>query len=325
MIAEPLKRLPSIGTRTARDLLFGVPPDQLAEPYLTPEDATVIFGPGGTGKGVFTCHLINRLVRAGHVVLLVDFEGHEREWGSRLRGLGLSDEELDHVHYRAPFGPDWLADRGSLDEVADLLRVERYRLDATYLVVDSYSVATSSGDAMGGKQAAQEYFTALTRIGLPSLTIAHVAGAAEKWPARPFGSVFVHNLARETWAVEAIGDQAEDSDPDLIAFGPHTVELELRNRKANGRAKYPPQFVTFSFFPDGTIETSSTPPRQSFADLAAAVLAVTPNLNVKQIAAAIKEDTARIVSEQYLRLDLSRNPQRFVMDPTKRPHTWATK
>lgn len=325
MTVETLRRLPSIGTRTARDLLCGAPPDQLVEPFLTPEDATIIYGPGGVGKGVICCWLIKRLVEAAHVVLLVDFEGHEREWGSRLRGLGLADEQLERIHYRAPFGLDWEAERGSLDDVADLLRIERHRLDATYLVVDSYSVATSNGDAMGGKQAAQEYFTALTRIGLPSTTIAHVRGDGGRFPDKPFGSVHVHNMARETWAVEQLSDEDDDYDPDLIQFGPHVVSLELRNKKANGRAKSPPQFVTFSFFGDGTIEVATVAPRLSVADLAAGILTATPDLTAKEIAAAIKEDTGRVVTEQSLRVTLDRYPQRFVRDTAKRPHKWATR
>ena len=81
----------TIGTRTALDLLCGAPPDQLVGPFLTPEGATIVYGKGGVGKGVLTCYLIKRLEEGGHIVLVVDFEGHEREWGSRLRGLGLTD------------------------------------------------------------------------------------------------------------------------------------------------------------------------------------------------------------------------------------------
>jgi len=48
--------------------------------------------------------------------------------------------------------------------------------------------------------------------------VAHVKGDSGKFPDRPFGSVFVHNLARETWAVERLGDEP-DTDPDLIRVG----------------------------------------------------------------------------------------------------------
>jgi len=311
----------SIGQRTAADLRHGAPPPQLVGEMLTPEDATVLYGPGGTGKGVTACWLILRLVRSDHVVMVVDYEGHEREWGSRLRGLGATDDELSGVHYRAPFGADWTAPTGSLADVADAVRADANRLGVTYIVVDSYSVATSNGDTMGGQEAAREYFAGLTRIGLPSLTLAHVRGGAEKWPERPFGSVFVHNLSRETWAVEAIGTP---SDPDIPRIGPHVVELEFRNRKPSGRPLAPPQFVTFEFYLDGSIEVrEGRLAGPTVADLAADVL--NEPMTLKQIAAAIKEDTGSSYSEDALRMTLKRHPERFEVSKDKRPAKWSRK
>lgn len=315
----------TIGRRTALDLRHGDLLMQLCDPFLTPEGATVVYARGGTGKGMFTCWLVKRLVAAGHVVMVVDFEGHEREWGSRLRGLGLTDEELARVHYRAPFASDWTAPTGSLAVVADAIRDDAAKLGVTFLIVDSYSVATSNGDTMGGEAAAREYFSGLARIGLPSLTIAHVRGDSGKFPDRPFGSVFVHNLARETWAVERVGDDEPDLDPDLIRVGPHIVALELRNKKANARPISPAQFVTFSFFADGTIEVvTDRPAGRAVADLAADALAEGP-MTLAKIAAAIKEDTGEVIAEKVLRVTMKRHPQRFAESPSGRPRTWDTR
>ncbi len=38
-----------------------------------------------------------------------------------------------------------------------------------------------------------------------------------KFPDKPFGSVFVHNLARETWAVERYEDENEARVPPIDA------------------------------------------------------------------------------------------------------------
>lgn len=316
----------SIGTRTALDLRHGTPPAQLVDPFLTPEGPTVIYARGGTGKGLIACWLVCQLVATGHVVMIVDFEGHEREWGSRLRGLGLTDEELSRVHYRAPFGADWTAPTGALATVAALVGEDADRLGVTYLVVDSYSVATSNGDTMGGEAAAREYFSGLATIGLPSTTIAHVRGDSGKFPDRPFGSVFVHNLARETWALERLGDNPDEMpDPDEIRFGPHVVSLELRNKKANARPTSPARFITFSFFADGTIEvTTDRPSGRSVADLAADALADEP-LTLSKLVAAIKEDTGQVVSEDALRVTLKRYPRRFEQSTSGRPRTWAVR
>lgn len=320
---ELIEREPTIGTRTAADLHHGTPPDQLAGPFLTPEGPTIMYARGGTGKGITTCWLIQQLVARGHVVMILDYEGHEREWGSRLRGLGMTDADLASVHYRAPFGADWTATTGALSQVAALIRDDCERLDITYLVVDSYSVATSNGDTMGGEAAAREYFTALATVGLPSLTIAHVRGDSGRFPERPFGSVFVHNLARETWAVERLGDDAPETDPDLIRVGPHIVSLELRNKKSNGRAASGPRFVSFSFHGDGTITVDTDRHGGQLADLLAAILADGP-LTVPKIAAAIKEDTGDGVDDRTIRRTLRRHTRRFI-EGTSRPRTWAVR
>lgn len=312
----------SIGSRTAADLSYGPPPPQLVREFLTPEGPTVLYGPGGVGKGVSACWLMLMLVRAGHVVMVLDFEGHEREWGSRLRGLGATEDELSRIHYRAPFGSDWTAPTGPLADVADDIREDGGRLEVTYIVVDSYSVATSSGDTLGGQEAAREYFTALTRIGLPSLTIAHVRGDSARWPDRPFGSVFVHNLCRESWAVEQRGTDAETTD-DVASIGPHIIELEFRNKKPSGRPKAPPQFLTFSFFADNSIEvTEGKLAGPSVADLAADVLRGSA-MDLRKLRAAIREDTGVAYSEDTLRVTLKRYPERFSVDKDQRPARWS--
>ncbi len=316
----------SIGTRTALHLLHGTPPAQLVDPFLTAEGPTVLYARGGTGKGLFACWLAWQLVTAGHMVMVVDFEGHEREWGSRLRGLGLADDQLARIHYRAPFGSDWIAPTGALAAVAEAIRDDAARLGVTFLIVDSYSVATSNGDTMGGEAAAREYFSGLSRIGLPSLTIAHVRGDSGNFPDRPFGSVFVHNLARETWAVERIGDdEVETLDPDEIRFGPHLVALELRNKKANARPASTAQFVTFAFYGDGTIEAGTDRPTgRTVADLVADALSDGP-LTLSKMAAAIKEDTGRAISQDTLRTTLRRCPRRFAQSTSGRPRTWTVR
>jgi hypothetical protein len=314
---------PGIGTRTAADLLCDEAPDQLAGAFLTPEGPTILYGRGGMGKGVLACWFARQLVEQGHVVMLLDYEGHEREWGSRLRGMGVDEDRLRQIHYRAPYSPDWEAGSGALSVVAPDVREDCERLGVTYLVVDSYSVATSNGDTMGGEQAAREYFGALARIGRPSLTIAHVAGHNERFADRPFGSVFVHNLARETWAVGKVGDEPDEADlPAEEVYGPHVVALELRNKKSNGRPTAGPQFVTFSFYLGGSIEISTDPPVAKVADEIASVL-VDGALTVQGIRAAIKEDTGNDRSENTIKSSLRRDRLRFSQATDSRPRKWS--
>lgn len=315
-----------IGHRTAADLRSGPPPPQLVDEFLTAEGPTIVYAKGGTGKGMLACHFALRLVRDGHVVMVIDYEGHEREWGSRLRGLGATEEELSRVHYRAPYGSDWTAATGPLSAVALMVRADCERLGVTFIVVDSYSVATSNGDTMGGETAAREYFGALAVLGLPSLTIAHVRGDSGTFPERPFGSVFVHNLARETWAVERVNDdKAEHVDPDEIRLGPSVVNLELRNMKSNARPRQGPQFMTFEFFGDGSIEVSSNEPdrRRTFNYIKRA-LGGGRIRTVKEILAAIREETGKSdITDQAVRNQLTRNRDTFHEYEDEFPAKWG--
>ncbi|MDA8237908.1 MAG: AAA family ATPase [Chloroflexi bacterium] len=308
----------SIGWRTALDLDYGPAPPQLAEPFIAARGVTIIYGKGGTGKGITTAHLVCRLVRSGHVVMILDYEGHPEEWGSRLRGLGLTDDELRRGIYREPYGPDWTAGKGPLRDVAHLVREDAAAFGVTVVVVDSYTTATSTGDTMGGAAAAQEFFAGCAMIGLPTLVLAHVRGEAGRFPEKPFGSVFVHNLARETWAIEAL--DPDDADPEN-QFAPEIVRLELRNMKRNRGGKRPPVLLTFAFHADASIiVTDETAGRCSLADTLETIL--DEPMTVAQIGAAILDDTGEKHPRGAIRSALLRNPTRFMADASKRPHRW---
>ena len=313
-----------VGTRTLDDLPSGPPPEQLASPYLSAEGVTILYGLGGAGKGYISLYLVLQLVRAGKRVTVIDFEGHPGEWGRRAHAMGFTKAERQMVDYRAPYGDDWMADRGSLRDIAAILREdlddpdrgdEFYREDqdepdrmTDYLVIDSYTTASSTGDSMGGAAAAQEFFNGIAILGRPALVIAHVAGGGDKFPDKPFGSVFVHNLARETWAVAQLGDS--DAEPDDSG----TMAIELRNKKANGRAKYAPQFLTFTFDLMGNVRVDDRRPGGAVevADLVADVLArALKPLTTKELAAAIKADTEQAIPLKRIHEALSRHAGRF--------------
>ena len=97
----------------------------------------------------------------------------------------------------------------------------------------------------------------------------------------------------------------------------------MRNKKSNARPFCSTQFVTFSFFGDGTIEVATGGPAdRSVADIAADVLAEGP-MPLAKIVAAIREDTGRDMSAQSLRTSLGRDSRRFVQTSGKRPRAWS--
>ena len=210
---------------------------------------------------------------------------------------------------RAPFAPDWTADT--------------LRLGVTYLVVDRYWVATSNGDTMGGEAAAREYFTGLALIGLPTLTIAHVRGDSGKFPDRPFGSVFVHNLARETWAVERLGDDEPDTDqgdPNRRPTGRTSSRSSFATRSQRP-AQVPGQFVTFSFYADGRSarrRTARRPRGRTLPPTRWPTVRMTLPRQIRGDQGGHRPG----VTEDTLGRTRRRHPQRFAQSPRGRPRTW---
>lgn len=284
---------PKIGGITGDDLPSGATPDQLADPFLTPEGVTVIYGKGGAGKGYVSLYLTLQLIRAGHRVAVVDFETHPNEWGLRMKAMGFTQAEKQIVSYYAPNGDSWAAKRGALTDLTEILKADLDKRQSDYLVIDSYTTATTTGDSMGGAAAAQEFFTAVGKLGRPALVIAHVKGGGERFPDKPFGSVFCHNLARETWAVAQMGDGDEEPDESGV------MTIELRNMKSNGRAKSAPQFLTFTFDPMGQVRVDGHKPIEAAttAGLIQDILkrSLKP-LTAKELTAAIKADTGITVT-----------------------------
>ena len=179
---------------------------------LDTQGMTILFGPGGVGKGVLASYFTVELIRMGHRVLVIDYENHPGQWASRIRGLGGS-EVMDEWAHVAPASPDWTATRGPIWTQAETLREVATEFGATYAVLDSL-VPACGGSEPKDAQTAGQYAAALQAIGRPSLSIGHVNRAGDY--SMPFGSSFFHNLATVTWSLQ------QD--------GPTTL---LRNRKHN--------------------------------------------------------------------------------------------
>jgi hypothetical protein len=316
----------SLGMRTVADLRHGPPPQPAIPPFFTTEEALVLYGPGGVGKGTVTAYVIAMWLRLFTAdVYILDFEGHEEEWANRLRGLGVKEAGLRRVHYREPFGADWEADRGTLRQSAELVRDELERLAIGLVVVDSIVMASDGDAAMGGAQAAKDYFAALATMGRRSLSIAHVAAGAEKWPDKPFGSSYVHNLARETWAIERTSDDDMPEDPTVAVLST-TIRVELRNKKNSAGARQRPVSFDITHFANGELQVHEVKDAKQPRDRVRDVLRGTQGMQVKAIVAAVNEDAGEtVVTAKQVTNALRKNPAWFDADKAQRPHLWVVK
>lgn len=283
-------------------MLDRTPPPPLLLDRLDPLESTILYGPGGVGKGTLTVRWIVDLVTIREVrVLVLDYENHGPEWARRVFGLAGVDV-LSSVEWRAPLAEA----RGPIWDHADWIRDTCARLGIGYVVIDSAIMACGGQDPLK-PETPGHFNAAIQQLGLPSLTLAHVTKLHD---ARyPFGSVFWHNLARVTWSLMPKGE-------DII----------LTCRKANNYLKPSPQAITTTWHEGALGEVSERPAMFSLLDRLADALDDGEPKTVSQLAALLNDglDASEHTSSNAIRAvfsrDLTRNGKasRFTIDGAKR-------
>jgi hypothetical protein len=179
---------------------------------LHPFEHTILFGDGGTGKGVIAAWWVAQLTQLGMRVLVVDYEMHmQYEWRPRVEGFG---GHMSQVAVVQPHQPVW--------EIAGWLRTQAAAYD--YVVVDSVTYACI-GEEVEKSVTATKYSSAINQMQKPVLSIAHVTKQSAD-PNHPFGSIFWSNGARVTVAVSR--QKPEDPESPRV----------LRNAKTNQRGPF---------------------------------------------------------------------------------------
>jgi AAA domain len=282
-----LRPAPRAGGR--RDLVEGVLP--LGE-------TSLVYADGDTGKGwvalllavaVATGRAFPHLrpLRGGVTTAYLDWETTEEEVAARVdaicRGLGVALPP-GAILYRAM--------HRALADDAPRLRADLARHRVGFVIVDSLAPATGvepeSADSTIRAMNALRSFTGTTR-----LVLAHVSKAAAdqaSGAARPYGSVFVRNLARSAWELR----RAEEAGGDeLLAAAYH--------RKDNGGRRTPAFALRLRFAPGGAVtvadaELAEAPDllaRMSVARRVTAALAAGAR-TVPELAAAIAAAEATV-------------------------------
>lgn len=234
-----------------------VPAEPNGHRYLVPDyiprgQITVLYADGDTGKSLLALaiavaglqgHPLSRRWPVGDMrrALYLDWESDRQTVNERAWGLTQGREQLapDAILHRRLYRP--LTDH--LDAVKG--DVDRHGID--FVIVDS--LAPAAGLEPEGGDAAVRTFAALGSL-LPAtiLVIAHVSKAAadEQGPARPYGSVFVRNLARSL--VEARRQDSADGDRRLV--------VNLYHRKSNLGVRAKASALAFDFDASGGIAIS---------------------------------------------------------------------
>lgn len=212
---------------------------------------TVLFGDGGASKsltslawavsGILGRAWAPRMGVTGVTrVLYLDWEADRATHAARLWGLTQGVEQVPEgaIRYRRCYRP--------LTDLAEGVRQEIAEHRVDFVIADSLGGAggpePESNDAAVRTIMALRSFQPATQ-----LAVAHVSKQAleSKGPARPFGGVYVQNLARST--IEARAEPGEDSALTVSYF----------HRKCNSGPLVAPLALTYRFEPDGRITLSS--------------------------------------------------------------------
>jgi hypothetical protein len=180
------------------------PENWLVPGWIPRGETTVVYGDGGVGKSLFTLALALSGLTGAPVggwrvapvrnVLFLDWESHKGDHEARWWGLtaptGLPAPT--GIHYRQLHRP--------LTDVIGSVRAEVATLKIDMVIADS--LAPASGAEPEGSDAAVRTMNALRSLAPATRVVtAHVSKmAAEqaRGAVRPFGSVYVRNLARST-------------------------------------------------------------------------------------------------------------------------------
>lgn len=222
----------------------GDPDIFLVAPYLPFNQATILFGDGSAGKTywalLLAIHMIYEIPLAGREmpkarILFVDYEdtptNFKRRVGRVCAGMGVPVPRGD-LRY-------WGAAGQSLFDMAPAIHKKCVEENINLVIIDSVGAAT--GGSPLEVELALRYFAGLARIGVTTLSIAHItkaSGEAKGDTEKPFGSVYWHNTARRTWYI----DRAQDDDADVI-------DITLFNRKVNDGPRVKP--ISFQVVFDG--------------------------------------------------------------------------
>ena len=175
---------------------------------LHPAAHTILFGDGGTGKGVLAAWWAARLARdEGMKVLIIDYEQNAtHEWRPRIEAFG-GKKILDSVFIWQPSDAIW-------DIAADVRQaVLDFAID--YVMVDSVTYACV-GQEVEKSTTATMYSLAVAQFGVPVLSLAHTTKTEPDKAKWPFGSVFWSNGARVTIRMSLTGEYDEPRKIECI-------------------------------------------------------------------------------------------------------------
>jgi RecA-family ATPase len=221
----------------------------ILNPFLEADGYTVLFARGGSGKSFLAAalalciatgnNLLGEVHKAGPVAYH-DWEASKEEFDSRISRLARAMQTpAPEVWYRK--------ETASLHHIAPTLNNHYAEHGVVAAIIDS------KGMALTGSPESAEAVLELTRsirtLGVPIILIDHVSKGAIKGddPDMAFGSAYTEYGARLAWKL----------NPD---WKTGSVDLRLKNTKANNGPKADEQIITLTFDGDRVHVSTPQPP-----------------------------------------------------------------
>jgi RecA-family ATPase len=186
----------------------------LLEPFVEDYSVTVLFANGGSGKSIFALaiaasvdsgkSIVGNLQGGCRPVLYLDWEAdrftHRERLDAIYRGAKLDRAAWPFLYKRM---------HGSLQEAAGNIRRMITENSIGFVIVDSMGMARCAEAKDTGPTI--ELFQAARSFDLPVLIVDHISKEAIKSgnADSPFGNIYTHNEARNTWLLEKVQDEGE--------------------------------------------------------------------------------------------------------------------
>jgi hypothetical protein len=211
---------------------------RLLPPLLPAGHASVLFGPGGSGKSTLVAAAAVSIASGAEVIPgfrplgpqpvgVFDWESCADDWSNLVAGIaegaGIEAPRLPYLAMTRPLADD-------VERLAEVVAEHAIRL----AIVDSVGLALGIGREAGDPaDAVLRMHQALRHLGVTSVLVDHVAGAdiaaGTTAASRPYGSVYKLNAARDVWEL-----RREHEPRDGAA------EVLLIHAKANLSGLHPP-------------------------------------------------------------------------------------
>jgi len=217
-VGEPAVDLGRIETHKARWLLY---------PYIEFGGPTILYADGGTGKSVVALcmaysvaagkPLLGRPMVPPTPVMYLDWETDAETHAIRFAAICEANafgEPKPRVLYKRMVG--------NLADNVEALKQELDEAGVGLIIIDSL-LAASAGP-LEESNTARSFVSAIRYLDVAVLALTHVTKpqADNRDAANPFGSIFWHNMARNTWFIESAREE-----------GGSTIRLRFQHKKSN--------------------------------------------------------------------------------------------